>query len=92
MSMLRQEAKNALIRSNNRSLINFIQQRAVINAVADKKDPLAIGYLLEIAYEEVQKRQAQEFKALFSGKSLKDEPIQDIIDQITHYKWCENNS
>jgi len=90
--MLLQEAKNKLIRSNNRSLINFIQQRAVINAVSDRKDPLAIGDLLEIAYEEVKKRQAQEFKALFSGKSLKDEPIQDIIDEINHYKWCENNS
>ena len=75
MTMLRQEAKNKLIQSNNRSLINFIRQRQCQSEPSE---------LLKIAYQEVQKRQAQEFKALFSGKSLRDEPIQDIIDEINN--------
>tara|TARA_R100000084_G_scaffold104733_1_gene61594 strand:- start:1165 stop:1398 length:234 start_codon:yes stop_codon:yes gene_type:complete len=58
MSMLLQEAKNKLIQSSNRSLINFIQQRECQSEPSE---------LLKIAYQEVQKRQAQEFKALFSG-------------------------
>lgn len=72
MSMLLQEAKNKLTRFNNRSLINFIQQRQCQSEPSE---------LLKIAYQEVQKRQAQEFKALFSGQPSKDEPIQNIINQ-----------
>tara|TARA_B110000444_G_scaffold223328_1_gene225863 strand:+ start:290 stop:526 length:237 start_codon:yes stop_codon:yes gene_type:complete len=70
--MLLQEAKNKLTRFNNRSLINFIQQRQCQSEPSE---------LLKIAYQEVQKRQAQEFKALFSGQPSKDEPIQNIINQ-----------
>lgn len=73
--MLLKEAKNKLTRSNNRSLINFIQQRQCQSEPSE---------LLKIAYQEVQKRQAQEFKALFAGQALRDEPIQDIIDQINN--------
>ena len=80
MSMLIQEAKNKLIQSNNRSLINFIQQRQCQNY----ETGTGMSELLKIAYQEAQKRQAQEFKALFSGKSLRDEPIQDIIDEINN--------
>ena len=73
--MLLKEAENKLIQSNNRSLINFIQQRQCQSEPSE---------LLKIAYQEVQKRQALEFKALFSGQTLRDEPIQDIIDQINN--------
>jgi len=73
--MLLKEAENKLIQSNNRSLINFIQQRQCQSEPSE---------LLKIAYQEVQKRQAREFKALFSGQALRDEPIQDIIDQINN--------
>jgi len=73
--MLLKEAENKLIQSNNRSLINFIQQRQCQSEPSE---------LLKSAYQEVQKRQAREFKALFSGKALRDEPIQDIIDQINN--------
>jgi|TARA_R100001163_G_C4870249_1_gene72378 hypothetical protein len=78
--MLLQEAKNKLTRSNNRSLINFIQQRQCQNYETGTD----MSELLKIAYQEVQKRQAQEFKALFSGQPSKDEPIQNIIDEINN--------
>jgi hypothetical protein len=45
MSMLLQEAQNKLTRSNNRSLINFIQQRQCQSEKTMKKDNYILNQL-----------------------------------------------
>tara|TARA_B100000963_G_C22612401_1_gene665502 strand:- start:1463 stop:1693 length:231 start_codon:yes stop_codon:yes gene_type:complete len=74
MSLTTSEAFKILKTKNNRYLCNFIKQRA------DMFDNPTELYQLII--DEVIRRKAEDFKNIWSGKALKDEPIEQVMEEL----------
>jgi hypothetical protein len=74
MSLTASEAFNILKTKNNRYLCIFIKQR--IDMFDNPNE------LFKLVINEVKRRKEQDFKNIWSGKALKDEPIEEVLEEL----------
>ena len=74
MSLTTSEIFNILKTKNNRYLCTFIKQRP--DMVKNEK------VLYSLVLDEVMRRKEEDFKNLWSGKALKDEPIEQVLEEL----------
>ena len=74
MSLTTSEIFNILKTKNNRYLCTFIKQRS--DMVKNEK------VLYSLVLDEVMRRKEEDFKNLWSGKALKDEPIEQVLEEL----------
>ena len=74
MSLTANEAFNILKTKNNRYLCTFIKQR--IDMFDNPSE------LYQLVINEVVRRKEQDFKNIWSGKALKDEPIEEVLEEL----------
>ena len=74
MSLTTSEIFNILKTKNNRYLCTFIKQRP--DMVKNEK------VLYSLVLDEVMRRKEEDFKNLWSGKALKDEPIEQVMEEL----------
>jgi len=71
--LMLEEATAKIKQMNNRTLINFLKQRQC------QKEPSSLHI---VAIEEFKDRQAREFAMFWQGKKFKDEPIDNILNEV----------
>tara|TARA_R100001460_G_scaffold40_4_gene164 strand:+ start:384 stop:614 length:231 start_codon:yes stop_codon:yes gene_type:complete len=74
MSLTTSEAFNILKTKNNRYLCNFIKQSTDMAENPTELDQLVI--------DEIIRRKEEDFKNIWSGKALKDEPIEQVLEEL----------